>query len=188
MSVPNTLLALLAAQPTHGYGLKTAFEGATDGRWPLNVGQVYTTLARLERDGLVAAVGTTQDDRKARWRITRAGRETLERWYRETTVEPAPRDEMILRVLVALSTDYDEVQGLIDRQRDVFMRLLQELAHRRRDLGVEASLATRLFLDSQMLRLEADLRWLDRCTERLEADVTRGATHAPPDRSASRSS
>jgi hypothetical protein len=79
VSVRHSLLALLSAGPMHGYGLKTEFEAATGDVWPLNVGQVYTTLGRLERDGLVTA-GTDADGQKV-YEITGAGRDELGRWF-----------------------------------------------------------------------------------------------------------
>ena len=76
MSIPNSLLALLASGPAHGYGLKSAFEESTANAWPLNAGQVYTTLARLERDGMVEADGDSPERRS--WQITAEGRAALD--------------------------------------------------------------------------------------------------------------
>ena len=90
MSVRHSLLALLADHPTHGYGLKSAFESSTAGTWPLNVGQVYTTLGRLERDGLVEPVAGGDDGRQT-WRLTDEGRDSLETWYGAPVVEDASR-------------------------------------------------------------------------------------------------
>src|SRR5205807_3308423 len=83
VSVRHSLLALLSAGPVHGYGLKTEFEAATGDVWPLNVGQVYTTLGWLERDGLVTAAADA-DGQKV-YKITEAGRDELDRWF-ETPV------------------------------------------------------------------------------------------------------
>ena len=100
MAVREGLLALLTEGPSHGYQLKTAFEAATGGAWTLNVGQVYTTLDRLQRDGLV----TSDDaDGQKRYAITAAGREELGGWWSTSPVDtPPPRDELVLKVLFAI--------------------------------------------------------------------------------------
>ena len=79
VSVKFGLLALLAEAPTHGYQLKTDFERRTANQWALNIGQVYTTLQRLERDGLVEAIGTDGD--RNEYRITPDGRRQLDEWF-----------------------------------------------------------------------------------------------------------
>lgn len=96
MGVREGLLALLDAEPSHGYGLKAQFEQITGGVWPLNVGQVYSTLDRLERDGLVAA--TVDADEQRSWRLTDEGRDALGAWWWAVPGdEPPPRDELVLR-------------------------------------------------------------------------------------------
>ncbi|MEM8712303.1 MAG: PadR family transcriptional regulator, partial [Planctomycetota bacterium] len=70
MTVKNSLLAMLAQEPAHGYGLKSSFEKSTAGTWPLNVGQVYQTLNRLERDGLVESKATGETSSRQTWQIT----------------------------------------------------------------------------------------------------------------------
>src|SRR6266536_1269635 len=101
VSVRHSLLALLSAGPMHGYGLKTEFEAATGDIWPLNVGQVYTTLGRLERDGLVTAEADA-DGQKV-YEITEAGRGELGRWF-ETPVprEVIPRQELAIKLVFAV--------------------------------------------------------------------------------------
>src|SRR5688572_32576416 len=102
MAVREGLLVLLSDGPRHGYGLKSAFEQATGGVWPLNVGQVYTTLERLERDGLVEPAGS--DDGQRSWRLTDDGRDELgEWWWAVPGEEPPPRDELVLKVLLAVA-------------------------------------------------------------------------------------
>ncbi|MGH2718897.1 MAG: PadR family transcriptional regulator, partial [Actinomycetota bacterium] len=101
MSVRHSLLALLDNGPMHGYGLKSEFEAATRDVWPLNVGQVYSTLSRLERDGLVA-VETEADGQKV-YSITEPGRIELRRWF-ETPVarEVVPRQELAIKLVLAM--------------------------------------------------------------------------------------
>src|SRR6059058_1474172 len=104
MSVREGLLALLGERASNGHQLKTEFEAATGGVWPLNVGQVYTTLDRLERDGLVtqSTVGANGGAQK-RYELTAAGREELAAWWSLVPAEdPPPRDELMLKVLFAI--------------------------------------------------------------------------------------
>src|SRR5438067_9098277 len=104
MSVREGLLALLAEGPRNGHQLKVDFEAVTGGVWPLNVGQVYTTLDRLSRDGLVtrAAGDGDGDGVSKRYELTAAGREALAGWWELVPAdEPPPRDELMLKVLFA---------------------------------------------------------------------------------------
>src|SRR5947199_7472763 len=96
-----SLLALLAEGPSYGLQLKNAFEDRTGGIWPLNVGQVYTTLDRLERDGLVAPDGSVGTQK--RYAITPAGRDLLSTWFGEGSAPAAPaRDELVLKLVLPL--------------------------------------------------------------------------------------
>src|SRR5262249_40518579 len=104
MSVPHALLALLSEQPKYGLRLQSEFEARTGEVWPLNVGQVYTTLQRLERDGLVESDADGERSQKQkRFRITDAGAQELGDWLRTPPeLVPPPRDELVIKVLVAL--------------------------------------------------------------------------------------
>src|SRR3982751_5358138 len=103
MAVREGLLALLEEGPRHGYQLKSEFESATGGVWPLNVGQVYTTLDRLERDGLVAQATSATGGAQKRYELPAAGREELSAWWSLVPAdEPPPRDELMLKVLFAI--------------------------------------------------------------------------------------
>lgn len=169
MAVREGLLALLDEGPRYGYQLKTEFEGATGGVWPLNVGQVYTTLDRLERDGLVA---TAEHDGQKSYEITAAGREELGAWWEAVPVDdPPPRDELMLKVLMAIEHGPGHALDVLTRQRTALLTLLQL---RRRDgrsavaaRNGENDLAQRLVADALIVRAEADLRWLDLCESRL---------------------
>ncbi len=166
MSVRHSLLAILAGEPAHGYGLKSRFEASTAGTWPLNVGQVYTTLARLERDGLVASEGA--DENRQTWRLTDAGREALEAWYAEPVAhDPPARDELAIKVLLAVAADDVDVAGILQRQRAATMERLQELTRHKRAADPERELPWLLLLDALILKAEAEVRWLDLCEERL---------------------
>ncbi len=166
MSVRNSLLALLAEHPAHGYALKSSFEKSTAGTWPLNVGQVYTTLGRLERDGLVETEGV--DDTRQTWRITKSGRAALEQWYASPVADDPPtRDELAIKVLLAVAADDVDVSGILQGQRAATMERLQELTRHKRKADPERELPWILLLDALILKAEAEIRWLDLCEERL---------------------
>lgn len=165
MSVRNSLLAILAEQPSHGYGLKSSFEKTTGGAWPLNVGQVYSTLARLERDGLVESDGEQPGPRQ-NWKITPAGRDALSDWYRAPVDDAPSRDELAIKILLAVAADEVDVTEILQRQRVATMQRLQRYtAHKTR--ADESELPWLLLLDSLILRAEAEIKWLDLCEERL---------------------
>lgn len=166
MTVRNSLLAILAEQPTHGYGLKSSFERNTAGLWPLNVGQVYTTLGRLERDGFVKPWGKVTERARQSWKITAAGRKTLTDWF-ESPVEDRPRDELAIKVLLAIAADSVDVREIIHRQRVATMERLQQLTRAKRKTDPKDDLSTVLLLDLQILRADSEIKWLDVCEQRL---------------------
>lgn len=130
MSIREGLLALLAEQPKHGYQLKQEFEASTAGVWPLNIGQVYTTLDRLERDGLVQQLELEPGaEGRKQYRITDDGRRELEDWFSVAPDGAPQRDGLIIKVLVALHTAGVDPQAVIATQRAALLSTLQE--HRR---------------------------------------------------------
>jgi DNA-binding PadR family transcriptional regulator len=172
MSVRHSLLALLEQGPMYGYGLKSEFEAATGQMWPLNVGQVYTTLARLERDSLVE-VNVEADGQKV-YRLTDTGREELERWFSGPVSRDAvPRQELAIKLIFAVRSQTADVHAVIQHQRAATMRSLQELTRLKDDDGTD-DLAWTLTLDSLLFQNEAEIRWLDLCEARLN-----GAAPAP---------
>jgi DNA-binding PadR family transcriptional regulator len=183
MAVREGLMALLDDGPCHGYGLKTAFEAATGGIWPLNVGQVYTTLERLERDGFVSSADAEEGQRA--WQLTERGRDELGSWWWAAPGdEPPPRDELVLKVLMAVTLGPEHALEVIGLQRDALLTLLaqrrrQARKPRRADAEVD-DLADRLMIDVWMFRAEADLRWLDNCEEQVMG--ARAATGRRPRR------
>jgi DNA-binding PadR family transcriptional regulator len=171
MSVREGLLALLADGPRNGHQLKLEFEAVTGGVWSLNVGQVYTTLDRLSRDGLVArAVPNGDGDATGkRYELTAAGREALAAWWQLVPADdPPPRDELMLKVLFATTLGKSHALVVITEQRTALLAQLQ--AHRR-DQRAEPKedAATGMVRDALIVRAEADLRWLDLCEARVTA-------------------
>lgn len=163
------LLGLLAAEPRYGYELKAVFEQLLGGTWPLNIGQVYTTLTKLEREGLIECQVVPQDqapDRKV-YALTGAGRAALAAWSAEPETGPIRlRDELFLKVAVGSLTDSAATARLIREQRAALLDSLAQLTRRQHDPALHP--ATELLLEAAMLRLEADLRWLDVAESRLK--------------------
>ncbi len=179
MAVREGLLALLSERPGHGYQLKTGFEAATGGVWRLNVGQVYTTLDRLARDGLVTS---DESDGQRSYRITADGVAALGAWWQTVPGdEPPQRDELMLKVLMAVSRGRGHGLEVIDRQRQAVMSLLQQRRRSSRAAKAEngRSVVQALVDDALVFRAEADLRWLDHCEQRL-LDAP-DAPHSPAD-------
>lgn len=176
MSVRFGILAQLAEAPTHGYQLKTGFEQRTASSWLLNIGQVYTTIARLERDGLVATMGGDEDRRE--YRITPEGRRQLDAWFVAPVVADAPpRDELTIKVLLAVAASDVDITALLQRQRRASIEQLQAYTRRKAAADPEHDVALLMLLDALIFRTEADIRWLDACDARLRsrsADRSKG--------------
>src|SRR5271170_7433351 len=118
MSIRHALLALLSEGPKYGLQLRQEFEARTGEVWPLNVGQVYTTLQRLERDGLVESEDDAEDGPQKGFRLTAAGFEELEHWLRTPPdLSAPPRDELVIKVMVALRMPGANVHGVIQVHR-----------------------------------------------------------------------
>lgn len=166
MIIRHSLLAMLAGQPAHGYALKSNFESSTAGVWPLNAGQVYTTLSRLERDGLVASVDGDDPERRA-WQITPAGLDTLAAWYETPVDDRATRDELVIKVLVALAAGERDMRRVLQIQRTATMKRLQEYTRHKIELDPGTELPGVLMLDALILRAETEIRWLNLCEQRL---------------------
>lgn len=191
MSVRHGLLALLDAGPKHGYQLRGEFEQATGGTWPLNIGQVYTTLNRLERDGLVASEG--EDAGRVCYRLTGPGREELHGWL-STPVgrQDRPRDELAIKLALALAVAGADVAAIVQAQRTATLRLMQQYTRLKADQpggrpngggpdgGGLDELSWSLVLDSLIFAAEAEIRWLDHCEGRLAHAASRRSTTPSP--------
>jgi DNA-binding PadR family transcriptional regulator len=160
------ILALLSRQPAHGYELKQALEQRFDGVLPpLNAGQVYTTLQRLERDGLVEGDQIAQSDRpnKRVYALTDAGQLAVREWLETPSAGARLKDEFFMKL--ALAGAFADPQILIDRQRRTYLQALHDLD--RLAVNGDADGMARLLVEGAALHLEADLKWLDLCEQRL---------------------
>ena len=161
MSVPYALLALLSEGPKYGLRLQSEFEARTGEVWPLNVGQVYTTLQRLERDGLVVADDSEGERLKKRYRITAAGARELGEWLRTPPdLVPPPRDELVIKVLVALQVPGTDVPEILQTHRRHVIEVMQRYTQVKAVAGQD-DVALALVADAELFRLEAIVRWLD---------------------------
>ena len=167
MSVRHALLALLSEGPKYGLQLREEFEARTGEVWPLNVGQVYTTLQRLERDGLVESDGSEEGPQKG-FRITAGGQEELAGWLRTPPDQTSPpRDELVMKVLVALRVPGVEVREVIQVHRRYLVQLMQQWTRLKED-EAEFDLGLALVVDAELFRLDAVIRWLDAADGRLK--------------------
>jgi DNA-binding PadR family transcriptional regulator len=192
VSVRNALLALLEQGPRYGYQLRAEFEDRTGGTWPLNVGQVYTTLSRLERDGFVEGRGADRDGHVV-YAVTTRGRDEVAAWFSSPVPRTQPpREELAIKLALAVSVPGIEVGTVIQQQRSATMAALQDYTRlKRRATGDDPhELAWGLVIDSLVFNAEAEIRWLDHCEARLrraardrddrgERVVSTGSTDAP---------
>jgi DNA-binding PadR family transcriptional regulator len=169
MSVPHALLALLSEAPKYGLRLQHEFEARTGEVWPLNVGQVYTTLRRLERDGLVEGSGEDeQSPKQKRYRITSAGAHELADWLRTPPdLVPPPRDEVVIKVLVALQVLGVEIPEVLQVHRRHVIEVMQRYTRIKAEAAPD-DVALALVADAELFRLEAIVRWLDAADTRLK--------------------
>ncbi len=174
MSIRHSLLALLSEGPKYGFQLRQEFESSTGEVWPLNVGQVYTTLQRLERDGL-AESDDVDDERQKNYRITPSGMDELSKWLRTPPdLSQPPRDELVIKVLVAARLPEVDVFEVIQVHRRYIVQLMQQWTHLKEDES-RLDIAFALAADAELFRLDAVARWLDSADGRL-----RRAESEPP--------
>jgi DNA-binding PadR family transcriptional regulator len=166
MSIRHALLALLSEGPKYGLQLREEFEARTGEVWPLNVGQVYTTLQRLERDGLVESEGDDDGPQKA-FQITEGGAAELAEWLRTPPdLSAPPRDELVIKVLVAVHLPGTDVHEVIQAHRRYLIQLMQRWT-RIKEGDAEDDLRLALAVDAELFRLDSVIRWLDAAEARL---------------------
>ena len=174
VSIRQGFLALLSEQPMHGYQLRQEFERRTGSAWPLNIGQAYTTLARLQRDGLVEPVADGAEDSPEQFRLTDAGAAQADAWWGTAVGRERPgRDELAIKLALAVTVPGVDVTAVVRRQRDETLRTLRALTKQKRGLDPATDLAHSLVLESRVFAAEAEVRWLDH----VEASV---AAYGPP--------
>jgi DNA-binding PadR family transcriptional regulator len=167
MSIRHALLALLSEGPKYGLQLRQEFESRTGEVWPLNVGQVYTTLQRLERDGMVESDGADDGPQKG-FRITPAGADELTSWLRTPPdLSSPPRDELVMKVLIAVHAPGVDVSEVVQTHRRYLVQLMQEWT-RLKEYSADRDLAFALVVDAELYRLDSVVRWLDAADGRIK--------------------
>ncbi|MEV7865699.1 PadR family transcriptional regulator [Streptomyces sp. NPDC088124] len=170
MSIGHTLLGLLESGPRHGYDLKRAFDDQFGQDRPLHYGQVYSTMSRLLKNGLVAVDGVESGGgpERKRYAITDAGVTDVEAWLAQPeSPQPYLQSTLYTKVVIALLTGRSAA-SLLDTQRAEHLRMMRDLTARKRD----GDFADQLICDHALFHLEADLRWLELVTARLDRLAT----------------
>ncbi len=168
MSVRHALLALLSEKPKYGLQLRQEFEARTGEVWPLNVGQVYTTLQRLERDGLVESEDSPDQGPQKTFHITEDGEAELARWLRTPPdFSSPPRDELVIKVLVALELPGVNAHDVVQVHRRYLVELMQQWTRLKEDES-RFDLYFALVVDAELFRLDSLIRWLDTADGRLK--------------------
>lgn len=160
MSVKHSILALLYEKPRHGYEIKTGFDELVQSMWPLNAGQVYTTLDRLERDELVVSPGHDKKDRKL-YTITEMGKEELWEWMRKPVGRSLLKDEFYFKYLCASYVAYEDKRNMIQAQKQTMMKDVLHLTQLKKQMNQSGNRTMKMLLEGALLHLEADIRWLD---------------------------
>jgi DNA-binding PadR family transcriptional regulator len=176
VSIRHALLALLSEGPKYGLQLREEFEARTGEVWPLNVGQVYTTLQRLERDGLVETDDDSDAGPQKGFRITEEGSEELAGWlHTPPDLGSPPRDELVIKILVAARLPGVDVHEVIQAHRRYLVELMQQWTRLKEEEG-DVDLGLALVVDAEVYRLDSVVRWLDTADGRL-----RRAAVEPPE-------
>jgi DNA-binding PadR family transcriptional regulator len=177
------VLALLSEGPKYGLQLRHEFEERTGEVWPLNVGQIYTTLQRLERDGLVESDDVSEDGPQRSYHLTTEGSVELAEWLRTPPdLSSPPRDELVIKVLVAIHVPGVDVHEVIQAHRRRVVELMQEWTRVKRD-AAESEVSLALVVDAELFRLDSVVRWLDSADSRLRrsaAAATKPTPTSPP--------
>ncbi|GAA0966249.1 PadR family transcriptional regulator [Actinocorallia libanotica] len=179
MSIRHSLLALLSRGPRYGYQLRSEFEAATGSTWPLNIGQVYSTLGRLERDGLVLGGGQDEEGRSV-YSLTDKGAAEVRDWFATPlTRTERPRDELAVKLALALTTPGVDVRAVVQAQRTATLRAMRDLTRLK---ATAEGPAWPLVLESMVFQAEAEIRWLDHCESTLlhAAPPAAAPAAAPP--------
>jgi DNA-binding PadR family transcriptional regulator len=168
VSVRHALLALLSEGPKYGFQLRQEFEASTGDVWPLNVGQVYSTLQRLEHAGHIESDDSAEDGPQKGFRITPEGQKELEHWLNTPSdVTSPPRDELVIKILSAVRVPGIDAHHVIQLHRRYVVELMQQWTRLKED-EAEFDLALALVADAELFRLDSVARWLEAADGRLQ--------------------
>ncbi|MGL5809789.1 MAG: PadR family transcriptional regulator [Nocardioides sp.] len=180
VSIKFGLLALLAEGAAYGANLRAQFEARTGGTWPLNVGQVYTTLGRLERDGLVEQAGPPDLEGRISYRLTDAGELSVRDWWLTPVDRDAsPRDELVIKLALAVTAPGVDVPSVVQAQRTATVRRLRDLTRLKQEAAA-GDVAWTLVLENHIFHAEGEARWLDYVEATLAREAARALAEPSP--------
>ncbi|BDZ50113.1 transcriptional regulator [Frondihabitans sucicola] len=184
MSIRQSFLAILDQGPCYGYQLRSEFERRTGSTWPLNIGQIYSTLDRLVRDGLVSRDDSGDGD-QIYYAITAEGSAEVAAWLTAPVIRSAAhtRDELAMKLAIAVTLPGVDIVRIIQAQRAATFRTLQELTRTKNaggEIQTAEDLAWQLVVDSLLFQAEAEIRWLDHSETRLVRAAAAGLAEPVP--------
>ena len=166
MSLKYGVMGLLAEEPLHGYEVKNRFEAMLGGTWDVNIGQVYTTLQRLERDGLVRPVGERGDRGKLVYELSDRGREALDGWLGQPESGPQElREEIYVKLLLAARLANGDLGPLLSRQKRAYLQRLRDLNRLEDRARKDGRKDLARLVRGALLHTEADIKWIDELSE-----------------------
>ena len=171
----NAILALLAAGPAYGYELKQVLDRMFGAVWPqINIGQIYTTLQRLERDGLVVSEVVPRERKADRvvYEITEGGREALAEWFFTTGSTPRLRDDLFMKLALSKRSGVVDPVQVVRRQAEEYLQALSDLDAMANDDGATDGGTRQLLIEGMALHLQADIRWLELWEQALSEEET----------------
>jgi DNA-binding PadR family transcriptional regulator len=158
-------MGLLATEPLHGYEVKNRFEDMFGGTWEVNIGQIYTTLQRLERDGLVRPVGERGDRGKLQYELSPEGHKSLNEWLAKPDSGPQQlREDIYVKLLVATRVANGDLKQLLGRQKRSYLQRLRDLNQLEERARKDGRNDLARLVRGALLHTEADLKWVDELT------------------------
>ena len=162
MSLKYGVLGLLKEQPLHGYEVKTRFEAMLGGTWDVNIGQIYTTLQRLERDGLVRPVGHRGDRGKLLYELSPEGNKALDEWLAQPDSGPQQlHEEIYVKLLLATRIANGDLKGMLARQKRAYLQRLRDLNRLEEGARRDGRIDLARLVRGALLHTEADIKWMD---------------------------
>jgi len=166
VSLKYGVLGLLAEEPLHGYEVKNRFEAMLGGTWEVNIGQVYTTLQRLERDGLVRPVGARGDRGKLLYELSEPGRKALASWLAQPESGPQElREDIYVKLLLAARVANSDLGPLLSRQKRTYLQRLRDLNQLENRARRDGRFDLARLVRGALLHTEADIKWIDELSE-----------------------
>ncbi|MDF1999864.1 PadR family transcriptional regulator [Peribacillus simplex] len=161
MSVKHAILTLLSQSPRHRYDLKVSFESMVHNQWDLNAGQIYTTIDRLIRDGLVQETQEEQSELKI-YRTTEKGLAEVQKWLLEPVQASLLQDEFFFKMLCAKELHFHRLTEMIKQHKELIIKNILKLQQLRQSIDfTEENEAIHYLIDGRILHLEADMKWID---------------------------